>query len=96
MSTSPNCPNTAPKLTKTAENPRMNANAPNKVRPRPVRVSRCPADPPRNARYPGNSGKTHGEMNDTRPAAKARGNAARSDAGSVAIIVTPTTSRSAR
>jgi hypothetical protein len=40
-----------------------------------------PGGPVKNARYPGNRGSTHGERNETSPAAKARGIARKSDAG---------------
>ena len=67
----------------------MNASDPTTARPLPLLLVTVPVAPPRNARYPGSSGSTHGETKEIRPAANAKGIAAMIELGSTASKLSP-------
>ena len=78
----PATPATRLKVTNTSVNPAMNSSTPSIRRRRLRRSSTASAEasvnPPRKPRYPGTSGSTHGDRNETSPAASAIGIAASS------------------
>src|ERR1019366_1689161 len=89
LSALPTSPKSAPKLTYKTAKPNTKAREPTNARPRPDLPSSVPVAPLKKATEPGSSGRTHGEANEIKPAAKARGKSTNSDAGNVAITAPP-------